>query len=356
MMLPLEEHFNTQNEFRSKRNNVACGGYGKPQVKTASPREVTFSWNQVESAFGGVHDIAVSATIRLTDEAAFFSMEIDNQSDLVVENLYYPCFAAVTPPDWDKNFEFFTRSYINPVRMPIYPNFQNTRGYFGVDHPIMYSGSNPQVPYVLLRNEEQGMCAMIGERTMDPLFFIMELFPGWDESMTSHWSHQETVSGKEVYAAFYAGQLPFIRPGEKRAAISVMLEPYTGGWDSGADVYVKYKKQYFKTCDTPDWLKHPHSWLQYQMNSPEDELRLRFRDLPALAADCLKAGITTIQLVGWNDGGQDQGNPSHNFDPRLGTKEEFYQAIKTCQEMGVKIILFSKFTGWTRAQNGMRKN
>ena len=78
----------------------------------------------------------------------------------------------------------------------------------------------------------------------------------------------------------------------------------------------------------PQWAREPHSWQQLHINSPEDELRLKFIDLPEVAAECKKHGVKAIQLVGWNDGGQDQGNPSHSPDPRLGTSEELKEAIK----------------------------
>jgi glycosidase len=60
--------------------------------------------------------------------------------------------------------------------------------------------------------------------------------------------------------------------------------------------------------------------------------------------------------VGWNDGGQDQGNPSHNPDPRLGTWDELKEAIAKIQAMGVKLILFSKFTWADRGTDWFRSD
>ena len=71
---------------------------------------------------------------------------------------------------------------------------------------------------------------------------------------------------------------------------------------------------------------------------------------------CAKHGVKAIQLVGWNDGGQDQGNPSHDFDSRLGTFNELKEAIARIQSMGVKVILFAKFTWADRATENFRKN
>jgi hypothetical protein len=92
------------------------------------------------------------------------------------------------------------------------------------------------------------------------------------------------------------------------------------------------------------------------INSPEDELRICFKDLPQVGEACVKHGVKAIQLVGWNDGGQDQGNPLHSPDPRLGTFEELQEAIAKIQAMGVKLILFAKFTWADRAMEWFRND
>ena len=70
----------------------------------------------------------------------------------------------------------------------------------------------------------------------------------------------------------------------------------------------------------------------------------------------MRYGVKAIQLVGWNDGGQDKGNPSHDPDPRLGTFEELRQAIAEIKAMGVKLVLFSKFTWADRATDRFRND
>ena len=94
----------------------------------------------------------------------------------------------------------------------------------------------------------------------------------------------------------------------------------------------------------PQWVRSLHAWQQIHVNSPEDELRIPFSQLPKIGRDCVKRGVKAIQLVGWNKGGQDQGNPCHDPDPRLGGFEELKKAIGKIQEMGVKVILFAKFS------------
>ena len=66
-------------------------------------------------------------------------------------------------------------------------------------------------------------------------------------------------------------------------------------------------------------------------------------------------GVKAVQIVGWNDGGQDQGNPSHDTDSRLGSFEDLRQAIKQIQELGIQVILFAKFTWADRATEWFRE-
>jgi hypothetical protein len=92
------------------------------------------------------------------------------------------------------------------------------------------------------------------------------------------------------------------------------------------------------------------------INSPEDELRTRFRDLVSVGEDCTRHGVKPVQFVGWNDGGQDQGNPSHHHDPRLGTADDLRAAIRAIQALGVHMILFTKFVWPDRATDWFRAN
>jgi hypothetical protein len=72
-------------------------------------------------------------------------------------------------------------------------------------------------------------------------------------------------------------------------------------------------------------------------------LRTPFSDLPKRARQLADYGVTAVQLVGWNQGGQDRGNPMHNPDERLGTWEDLKAAISTIEALGVRVILFNKF-------------
>jgi hypothetical protein len=195
-----------------------------------------------------------------------------------------------------------------------------------------------------------GVCAASAELVA----WHTELRPGYGSSIDHRVPDGGTVGGLDVATRFAAIHTPYIQPGETRTLTPIALEAYQGGWQQGTDIYKAWRNTWMKPALPPAWAREPHAWLQLHINSPEDELRLPFRDLPKVAEQCARHGIQAIQLVGWNDGGQDQGNPSHDPDPRLGDFDELRQAIAACHAKGVKIVLFAKFTWADRATKRFR--
>ena len=124
------------------------------------------------------------------------------------------------------------------------------------------------------------------------------------------------------------------------------LRFFQGDLYAGLDCYRDWRATWFTPPERPSWIEDVHAWLQIQIHAAEDQQNFRYRDLPEIARECKRRGIAAIQLTGWAEGGQDRGNPSHNTDPVLGTFEELKAAVAACQAMGVKVVLFSKFTWW----------
>ena len=163
-----------------------------------------------------------------------------------------------------------------------------------------------------------------------------------------------TIGAKEVRVEVLTVHLPFVKPEERRTLPPVRVQFYSGDWHDGAAIYRARRRTWMGSSDPPAWAAEAHSWQQLQMNSPEGERRYRFNELPQIARECAERGVRAIQLVGWNDGGQDQNNPSHDPDPLLGGAEVLRRAIAECQQLGVKIILFSKFVWSGRAAERFR--
>ena len=321
-------------------------------------------WDGVTSELGGPMDIKLTLQVTLSARQAIFAMTVENHSEHIVENVYCPYLGDVAHPEGAAWFKTFIYQYATANEWSLWPTFQNMRGYFGVDFPTQVAQWSPGVgapmsPYILLRDEDQGLYVGVAEPSAELVAWHAELRPGYGSSIDARVSggqvpNTRTISGKDIATRFAAVHIPYIMPGETRALTPVALEAYQGGWQQGVDVYKRWRNTWMTTPELPAWARDPHAWQQIHINSPEDELRLPFRDLIKVGEECARHGVKAIQLTGWTIGGQDQGNPSHDPDPRLGTFEELRDAIAKVQAMGVKVILFAKFTWADRATKRFR--
>ncbi len=339
IMLPLED----------RRNNEAWGSQQeKAPTCEYNQQKVSFTWDTIQSRFGGEHNITITTTCEIENDQAVFRMHIDNRDSCMVENVFYPYIGDLHRPTGCQRFSFQHGSYCGMCEYEIYPIFPNCHGTHSVDFPTICPEdyvTPPMKPFGLISdNNGNGLYIGVAERRMEAATWHAEYLPGWRDSNSSRTFDGDTFEDKDTYIRFAVGHLPFVAPNMEFDLLPFSMEAYTGSWYNGASCYTKVSKSWNITPPTiPQWARDPHSWLQIQINSAEDELRMQFKDLPKVGAECKKYGVKAIQLVGWNHGGQDRGNPYHDPDPRLGTFEELKQTIKEIQEMGVKVVLFAKF-------------
>ncbi len=346
-----------------RRHNPVYGEKQKLTALDVAPdgKAATFVWDGVTSEIGGPLPIRLTLKVTLTARQAIFAMAVENRSRHVVENVYCPYLGDVQHPPAEEWFKTFLYNYATAQEWSLWPTFQNLRGYFGVDYPTQFgpwspSCGAPMSPYILLRGARQGLYVGVSAPSSELVAWHAELRPGYGSAIDARVPEEPVIGGHDVATRFAAVHLPYILPGETRALTPIALEAYQGGWQQGVDIYKAWRNGWLKRPPLPAWAREPHAWQQVHINSPEDELRVPFRDLPRIGEECARHGVRAIQLVGWNDGGQDQGNPSHDPDPRLGTFAELKEAIAKIQAMGVKVVLFSKFTWADRATERFRRD
>lgn len=337
--------------------------YGEKQTLSSWERTqdgLRFVWDGVESERAGHLSIKIVVEVRVEGEQAVWYTRVENQSPYIVESVYSPYVGDLTHPEGCDWFKGFIYNYATAQEWDIYPTFSTHEGDHSTDFPTKFplgsaGAGAPCSPYFLMHDKAQGLYVGAKAHTADLVVWHLELRPGYDSAIDARVPDQDEIAGKPVHIRFAPVHMCYLQPGESQDLTPIALQAYVGDWQKGVDIYKAWRDTWTYSSQGPDWIRDPHSWLQLHINSPEDELRLRFTELPKVAAECARYGVKAIQLVGWNDGGQDQGNPSHDPDPRLGTFEELKNAIAECRELGVKVILFAKFTWADRALEWFRK-
>jgi hypothetical protein len=135
-------------------------------------------------------------------------------------------------------------------------------------------------------------------------------------------------------------KFPYARRGVFRAG-PVALQIHRGDWHEGSALYRAWFDQHFPVRRPPTWLRDEMAWQSIILSNSEDVVVHRFRELPKLARDAKQYGVTTFEILGWDMGGIDRGYPQYRPNPRLGSPEEFRQALAEIRKLGVHPVIFA---------------
>ncbi len=313
------------------------------RVEKVSANQVRLEWTNLVSERGGVLPMTFTATVTLKDGALTFDSKLDNQSELSVETIDYPYFGDLNPPTPETRMQT-EHLWVGALQGDeIYPRFNNELGYWGVFYPTKNINSN-QSQFCLIQTEEQGIYIGMHDPEIRYLLqFTFEQHPGVvDVAAGSIVPRQDEISGIPVHLEFRTCHFIFAHPHSSVNLAPVVITTYSGDWHAGLDVYREWRDTWFGSPHTAAWARDVHSWLQLQINGAEDDCRVPYRELVKFGEECAQNGVGAIQLVGWNHGGQDGGDPSLDTDPGLGTWQELHDAIEQIQAKGVKMIMFGK--------------
>ena len=326
--------------------------YGADQAApavTLGPDRVKFVWSSVIGADGEHLDIALTQLWRVDGAAIVVETEIDNGSPYTVENVFSPSIGGLRPKDPDDTLEAIRHDYGSGMRQPMWPNFDNSVGYWGSDVPTQLASrwlpayGTPAIPYTLIQGPNYGLSIGIDAPTSELVAWVAQLLPGWLDSLEATVSRDEQLAGVDVRIEFSAVHIPYVRPNTSRTLPAIRIEGYSGDWHSGADLYRQWRSRHLTPAQPPAWVREPMSWFQLQVNSTEDRIQVPFDKLADYAREAAELGVAAIQITGFNVGGQDRNMPHHDADPRLGGPEALRQAIADIQAMGVRVVLFCKF-------------
>lgn len=327
---------------RQRDNFVLGQKQHATKVEKLSEHKVRIEWKNPISEHGGVLPLTFVAKVALENGALTFDSTLINDSSLVVETIDYPYFGDLSAPTPQTQMHTEHMWYGNLAGDEIHPHFNNASGYWGVKFPRKAIDSKRSL-FCLIQTPQEGLYVGMHDPSLPYLLqFTFEQHPAVLQSINNIVPQQDEISGLPVHLEFHTCHFVFAQPHSTKNLAPIVLRSYSGDWHAGIDVYKQWRATWFTAPHLPDWIKDVHSWLQLQVDGAEQDYTIPYRNIARYAEECAKHGVTAIQLVGWNRGGQDGGDPSQDTDPGLGTWQELHDAVARSQAMGVKMILFGK--------------
>ena len=298
--------------LENQRDNFILGRNQKAvEVKKISSYEVQLKWENLASEQGSILPITMTALVSLTNGALTFAATLENNSPYMVSTVDFPCLGDLNQPAKDKPLWAHYTFYGDVKSVPISPSV---------------SIGSKQSLFCLIQSTNQGVYVEMQDPTQP---YLLQF-------------NFEQRGGQGKPQQFRTTHFVYAHPHTTVRLAPVVLRCYEGDWHAGVDCYGEWRKTWFVEPHLPAWAREVHSWTMLRMNTTEDDFTIPYTNFVSYGEEYAKYGVRAVQLVGWNIGGQDGGDPSQDVDPGLGTWQQFHDAIAQVQSNGVKVILFSK--------------
>ena len=341
------------------RNNKALSQFQQlSSIKTVSAEECILVWDNITANHSGTLPITVEMNVKINRKQIAFSVSIENRSPYIIEEVWSPCLGGIREPYGTQPIKALTLTQIAGFHEQTLGDGFHSWGYFGVDHPMniqTFPGTNCQLPFMLLTQENQGIYMGMHSKEIELVSFISELVPGYTNSCHTKVAKGDEIGDQPAGFVVSAAQLPFVLPGEKRELAPMIIGLFEGTWHKGIEFYQNWRNTWFCKKPQPQWLGEVDCWMTLQMNSSEGCCKFKYRDLPDMMREAKKQGVQALQLIGWAIGGQDGLEPFQDTDDRLGTREDLKAAIEEIEQMGIRVLLMCKFKWADQASEGFEK-
>lgn len=292
--------------------------------------------------------LTVRYRIRVTGQQLQFSIQVDNPTDRKLSEVMYGIIGGQQGIGDRLNTESLVPSSTSNLAPKLFSRF-NGGGYGGGNLGIRYDAGaftypgSMQMGWMDVYNPKAGIGYYYANQDTETRLTLLEveLHPfSKSASVRDSWPTPAETNGEPLGITMGWVNFPYVSRGEFSAGPAA-LQVHSGDWHTASKIYRSWFDQHFKIDRPLDWLRKENAWQSIILSNSEDVVVHRFNELPKLAADAKKYGITTFEILGWDMGGIDRGYPQYRPNPRLGTSEEFKKALADIRALGVHPLIFS---------------
>lgn len=284
--------------------------------------------------------IKISLTLRVILEekqVRFTSEMVNNEPHTVVREMQYPLVAACQIPAdhqllttyWggqryeDPNAQI--RAF-NATYPPYYPPSQQ---FLQMDqkYPTGWGGGGLASNCFGLVGKTQGLYLGSHDETFQDTGHGLRLYPS------------KKFVFDELEVGFY--KYPNCLYGEKWACLANVIVPYSGSWHKTSKLYRNWVNTWWKHRDEPQWVKEMKGWQRIIMKHQYGEVLFPYTDLGTRVKTVGEsAGINTLLVHGWHNGGHDNDYPNYIADPQQGGQATLKKQIADFQKDGGAVLCY----------------
>lgn len=307
----------------------------------ASETQLKLFWDgPLTSVSGRSYEVSAVMTIQLIDEDIRFRFLIKNASELEIGEVYYPILGGSLGlgegTDVRKKTQLVLPGTADILKASIYRTFTNAYwlGVIGAQQFYSYP-DGLSMPWMALDHYALDRGVYFGAHDPVVRFKVihLEMLPGTAPSRAEgSWPRPDELQGQPAGVKMCFVHFPYQPPGRDFEASPVTLRFLDGDWREGAKAYRDWY------CSHVDSGKPIDDW-PYRTQAFQQCGAVPFKDLEGRAKRGAEAGVKGLLLTEWKIGGSGSGVPRFEPDPRLGSREDFIEAIQRCHALGVRVAL-----------------
>lgn len=307
--------------------------------QTGSRLELTWS-GPLKSVLGKRHPVSATMTIELVGDELRFGFTIRNASKLEIGEVYYPILGGSLglgdTTEVRRQTELVLPGSLDIRTAKVFHTFANM-SWLGVLGPEQFYSypDHLSMPWMQFYNPTLNRSVYFGAH--DPVVRYkvvqLEMSPGVSGSRAEgNWPRPKELNGAPAGVKFCFVQFPYQPARQTFEATPVVLRCHDGDWREAGRLYGSW-------LGAQSNLNQPRSDWMWRTPAFQQCEAVPFKDLARWARQASEAGVRSLLLNRWTTGGTGNAIPRFDPDPRLGTREEFAEAICQCHALGVKVAV-----------------
>lgn len=296
----------------------------------------------------GIQQIRLEFTITLTDDTMYVVSHIENNSDVEVMELQTTALAGIgtlgANPAEDKLIVPMAlgKQIINPYATDFF-KFSTLfkKKYERPDHihsdlDMPYPGYSC-MQWFALCNEKESI--YVGNQDVNHLIISQHV--------------ERRVADNTLRMGIC--QYPFLKSGESFTTPAIAYAFLEGDWHTCSKYYRKWMDDVYgwQIPQRPKWAQEFEGWLRCIFRVQSGEYNFRFSEIPRMFDEVQAAGLNTLFVLGWPQGGFGRLRPDYWLDPRY--IEDFKKGVDYVHAKGGKLFMYVSYFAVDEASKYFRE-
>ncbi len=313
------------------------------------PDGVTCHYDSLRNQRGQV-DVKVRYDIRALEHRLEFSIRVENSTELPLAEVFFGIVGGQNGLINRQDTESLVPGLFTNLAPGLFSDFSGGSyggGNLGIRYSaqgFIYTGFGMTMGWTEFYNPKANLGLYYANHDPEPrltaIYYELRPFTKTAVIGDSWPTPSDVPEGVPIGLTMGWLNFPYVGKGTFSSG-PVALQVHQGDWHEGSELYRKWYDRHFHVRRPLTWLRQEMAWQSVIISNCEDVVLYPFKDWPKLAADAKKYNVTTFEILGWNVGGIDRGYPQYIPDPRLGTRDEFRQALAEIRRIGVHPLLFA---------------